>query len=98
MSANDYGNASHILVLPYLTTKYLNNEESFKAYYNEIEICEKSANAHFKAAIQIKNRYILDRSDLVVCYVKRKFGGAYQALRYAEKRKTLYVDLAENTL
>lgn len=93
MSANDYGNASLILVLPYLTAEYMNNEDSFKAYYNEIEICEKSADAHFGAAIQIRNRYMIDRSDLAVCYVERKVGGAYNALQYAEKNKTPYINL-----
>ncbi len=98
MSANDYGNSSLILVLPYLTAEYLNNEESFKAYYNEIEICEKSADAHFRAALQIRNRYMIDRSDLVVCYVERKVGGAYNALRYAEKNKIPFINLALSDL
>lgn len=95
ISSNDYGNASLILVLPYQTAEYLNNADSFKAYYNEVELCEKSADAHFRAAIQIRNRYMIDRSDLVVCYVERTVGGAYSsALRYAEKNKIPYINLA----
>ncbi len=94
MSANDYGNASLILVLPYMTAEYMNNQDSFKAYYNEIEICEKSADAHFRAAIQIRNRYMIDRLDLIVCYVERKVGGAYNALQYAEKNKIPFINLA----
>ena len=98
MSANDYGNASLILVLPYRTAEYLNNADSFKAYYNEVEICEKSADAHFRAAIQIRNRYMIDRSDLAVCFVERKVGGAYNALRYAEKNKIPFINLALSDL
>ncbi|MGN0619073.1 MAG: hypothetical protein ACI4J7_08645, partial [Ruminiclostridium sp.] len=73
---------------------YMNNSDSFMAYYNEIEICEQSAAAHFKAAIQIRNRAMIDRSDLVVCYVRRKGGGAYKALQYAEKQERTVINLA----
>ena len=61
------------------------NEAAFLDYYDEVEICEEAARAHFKAAIQIRNRCMADRSNLVVCCVQRKKGGAYQAVRYAEK-------------
>lgn len=94
ISDNGYGNASHILVLPYRTAEYMDNTDSFKAYYDEVEICEKSADAHFRAAIQIRNRYMIDRSDMVVCYAERKSGGAYNALQYAEKNKKNVINLA----
>lgn len=94
MRDNDYGNVAHILVLPYQTAEYLNNLDSFKEYYSEIEVCEQSAAAHFKAAIQIRNRVMIDRSDLVICYVEHKSGGAYKALRYSEKQGRTVVNLA----
>ena len=78
-------NTSLVLVLPYLRADYRDNEAAFLDYYDEVEICEESARAHFKAAIQIRNRCMVDRSDLVVCCVQRKKSGAYQAMRYTEK-------------
>lgn len=63
---------AHVLVLPYLRAKYVNNAEDFEAYYDEIEICEEAAAAHPKGAIQIRNRAMVDRSDLVVCYVEHQ--------------------------
>lgn len=39
-----------VLVLPYLKAEYLNNVEYFEEYYDEIEICQVSAKAHFKGA------------------------------------------------
>ena len=79
------GNTSLVLVLPYLRVDYRDNEAAFLDYYDEVEVCEEAARAHFKAAIQIRNRCMVDRSDLVVCCVQRKKGGAYQTVRYAEK-------------
>ncbi len=83
----EYGcdNCSLILVLPYMTAEYKENEENYNNYYDEIEVCPESQTAHFKAAITIRNKYIVNRSDLVVCYVERNSGGAYEAKKYAEK-------------
>lgn len=88
-------NSALVWVLPYPTAEYLNNEESFHNYYDEIEICEASASAHFKAAIQIRNRSMVDRSDLVVFCVERKSGGAYQTMQYAAKNKASFINLLE---
>lgn len=59
-------NSSLVLVLPYMTAEYRNNEESFHEYYDEIEICLESAEKHFKSAHQVRNRSMVDRSDLVI--------------------------------
>lgn len=53
-----------MLVLPYPTSEFENNEDSFYNYYDEIEICEESARAHFKGAMQFRNRHMVDRADL----------------------------------
>ena len=79
------GNTSLVLVLPYMRAEYRDNEAAFLAYYDEVEICEESARAHFKAAIQIRNRRMVDRSDLVVCCIQHQSGGAYKTVQYAQR-------------
>lgn len=93
MAVLDYGNASHILVLPYQTADYKSNADAYKTYYTDIEICEVSCSAHFRAAIGLRNRAMVERSDMVVCYVERRSGGAYDAMLYAESigRNTLNI-------
>ena len=90
-------NSCHILVLPYLTAEFRDNEDYYYDYYDDIEVCESSAAAHFKAAIQIRNREMVDRSDLVVCFVLKENGGAYQTLKYAEKAGKSVVNIAKNS-
>lgn len=80
-----YGNCSLIWVLPYMKAEFRNNEKEFLEYYDEVEICEQSAKAHYKSAIQIRNKSMVDRSDLVICCIQRKNGGAYKTVCYAEK-------------
>ena len=86
-------NSALIWVLPYETAELRDNEEAFLRYYDEIEICERSVGSHYKAAIQIRNRAMIDRSDFAVFCVGRRQGGAYQTLRYAEKHGVRHINL-----
>ena len=88
-------NCALVWVMPYLNAEYENNTESFDNYYDEIEICEESSMAHPKSAFQIRNRSMVDRSDLVIFCVEHESGGAYQTLQYAQKQEKKIVNLAE---
>ena len=82
----DYANCSLIWVLPYMKAEFRDNEKNFLEYYDDVEVCEQSAKAHFKSAMQIRNRAMVDRSDLVICCIQHKSGGAYKTVQYAEKQ------------
>ena len=82
----DYANCSLIWVLPYMKAEFRDNEKNFLDYYDDVEICEQSAKAHFKSAMQIRNRAMVDRSDLVICCIQHKSGGAYKTVQYATKQ------------
>lgn len=86
-------NSSLVLVLPYMTAEYRNNEESFHEYYDEIEICLESAEKHFKSAHQVRNRSMVDRSDLVIFCIEHNSGGAYQTMQYAKKADAKIMNL-----
>ena len=88
-------NSALVLVMPYATAEYLNNEQSFHDYYDEVEICAEAAERHFKSAHQIRNRSMVDRSDLVVFYVEHSSGGAYQTMQYAKKVNANIVNFKE---
>ncbi len=89
-----YGNTHFTLVLPYMKAEYRDNEKEYLDYYDEVEVCAESADAHPKAAIQIRNRKMVDRSDLVVCCIQHKSGGAYKTMQYAEKQDKHIINLA----
>ena len=88
-------NSALVLVLPYLSAEYEKNEEAFQEYYDEVEICQGSSAAHFKAAMQLRNREMVDRSDLVVCYIEHNSGGAFQTVQYAKKKNKEIVNLSD---
>ena len=87
-------NSSLTLVLPYPTAEYLNNQEQFEDYYSYVEVSDAASAAHHKAAYQIRNREMVDRSDLVVCYVERESGGAWQTVKYALEQGKTVINLA----
>lgn len=69
------------LVLPYMVADL----EYYEKYYDSIIIPESVYGVHPKSAITLKNRWMIEQSDLVIVYVARKKGGAYTAMKYAEK-------------
>ena len=90
-----YGNTSIILVLPYMKAEYRDNEQNYLSYYDEVEICSESSEAHYKSAIQVRNRCMVDRSNLVVCCIQHKSGGAYGTMQYAKKQGKQVRNLAD---
>ena len=88
-------NSSLVLMLPYATAEYLNNQESYEDYYDEVEVSFAASKAHPKAAIQLRNREMVDRANLILCCIDHKAGGAYQTIRYAEKQGKKVINLAD---
>ncbi len=84
---------THVLVLPYPTKELRENAAAFAAYYDEIRIDTKAQTAHFKTAITIRNRRMIEEADLVVVWAEHP-GGADNAYRYAQKHQIAAVNLA----
>ena len=69
--------------------------EYFAKYYDSIIIPEYTKRTHPKCAITKRNRWMVEQADLFVCYVERQEGGAYTAMKYAEKLGINIINLAE---
>lgn len=75
-----------ICVKPYMTSDININGEYLYSLYDDIIIPTVFADVHYKAAIKKRNEFIIEKSDIVIVYTLRKYGGAYQAKKYAEKQ------------
>lgn len=87
-------NSSLVLVLPYATADYLKNAEYYEDYYTDIEVSYAASKAHPKAAIQIRNREMVDRADIIICCLERESGGAFQTIRYAQEQDKKIINIA----
>ena len=86
-------NSDLILVLPYPTAEYTNNKEYFDDYYTDVQISYKASISHPKSAIGIRNREMVDRADLIVFYVTEEQGGAWEIVKYANKKGKRIVNI-----
>jgi len=89
------GKSSLIWVMPYELAEYRENKKAYDQYYDEVEICSESDGSHPKAAYQIRNRSMVDRSDLIIFCVTHNHGGAYQTLQYAKSKRKDIINIAD---
>ena len=80
-----------ICVLPY----YEKNIEFYERYYDTVMIPESVIGAHPKNAIIKRNKWMVEVADLLIFYVERESGGAYNALKYAKSLGKHIINLAE---
>lgn len=83
------------LVLPYMSNRLNTNKEYYQSYYDQIIIPEELNTAYYKAAIQRRNRWMVDRADIVIAYISRDFGGALASVKYAQKHGKPVINIAE---
>ena len=84
-----------VLVLPYLTRQTATEKVWYESQYDEILIPAELDGVHPKAAITLRNRWMVEHSDFVVAALRRNYGGAADAARYAESRGKVVVRCGE---
>ena len=83
-----------VLVLPYMTGNVNTDKHYLETAYDEVMIPIELADVHPKAAIQKRNRWMVDRSDILLACVYRDFGGAYDTMKYALHKGVKVINLA----
>lgn len=84
-----------MVVLPYMMAKINTDKDFYNKLYDDIIIPIELSDAHYKSAITKRNRWIIDRSDCLIAYVYRDFGGAYATLKYAYRMEKEVINLAD---
>lgn len=78
------------LIIPYLSKDIAKNREYYYSLYDEI-IEPDLGDVFPKAAIVKRNRWMVNKSEYMVAYVKYDYGGAYTTLNYAIKKRKVKV-------
>ena len=74
-----------VLVLPYMKKSVNDHPEVYGVLYDEVIVPEVSACEHFKRAITVRNRWMAEQSQILIAYVHRNFGGAFEMVEYARR-------------
>lgn len=82
-----------ICVLPYRQKDI----EFYDEYYDSVIIPECVAKSHPKGAITKRNRWMVEWCNLFACYVEREKGGAYKAMKYAQRLGKPVINLAKES-
>ena len=91
--SKDHPEIQYSVALAYLPTR----KEDFDIYHGHSFYPEGLEIGPAKFAIERRNRYLINASDICLCYVNHTFGGAYKFARLA-KRKGLQVINIGNTV
>lgn len=75
-------NNSLILVIPYKIADL----EYMEQYYDEIWYPDELFAAHYKSAIAKRNEWFVEHSDLLIAYVTKDHGGAYDCRKKAQQK------------
>jgi len=89
---NKVGKSKLTFVSPYSNDIYLKRRESEK-YYDEI--LSPELNVPVKYAIIKRNKYMVDKADLIIAYINYPFGGAYKTFMYALKTNKKIINLGK---
>ena len=82
-------NIKKIFVTPYISESYLKNQvEYIKNQYDAV-IYPEIENTPYRFAISARNKWMAEQSDLVICYVNRAYGGAYQVVKNRKIKKKI---------
>ena len=91
-----FENIEIVFISPYFTLSQQIKIREFvesgvydSAMYPELE------NVPLKFAINYRNQWMIERADLIIAYVDREYGGAYNSLRFAERKGKRIINLAE---
>lgn len=81
-----YPHIKYYVVLAYLPTKQNSSPTVFP---------EGIENVPKRFAINFRNKWMIEQSELVVAYVNRSFGGAQQFVELARKKKKEIINIAK---
>ena len=85
-------NTKLVYITPYISHK--SNLKDNAMRYNAI-IYPEIENAPLRYAISHRNRWMVEKADLVICFITHRSGGAYQTYRQAISKNKTIVNLAD---
>ena len=91
-----HNNASLVFITPYLDGYSQEHNRTLSDLYDEI-IYPEIEDKPLRFAIHYRNRWMVDKADILICGVNHKWGGAYKAYCYAKRRgKTIFNVMSED--
>ena len=88
-------NSALALMIPDLTPDYIDNVDSAENCYTEIEVCIPATMVRPKYMIQTRNQEMIEKSDLILCYITHESPVAWKTVQHAILQGKMVINLAE---
>ena len=86
-------NVKLIFVTPYISPEYQKNHLNYQEKRYDHMIYPSLENVPPKFAISRRNKWMVQKSDLVIAYIRHDWGGAYKTYQYARRLGKKICDL-----
>ena len=77
---------SLVFVTPYLTLEYQRNRLQYEEKLYDTIVYLDIENKPKRYAIVYRNKYMVEKADLVIAYVSHNWGGAYATYQHAKRK------------
>ncbi len=84
-----------VFVTPYMTLEYQRNHLEYQKMRYDYILYPEIENRPSRFAIIYRNKYMVDKADYVVAYVKHNRGGAYKSYEHAKRKGKEIFNLAD---
>ena len=86
-----HDNISLIFVTPYITESYQENYLNLYSKKYDYILYPEIESRPLRFAITYRNRYMVEKADLVIAFINHTWGGAYETFKYAKRKgKTIF--------
>ena len=85
----EYPHIKNVLIIPYLSFNVFNRE-----IFDEIVFPNGFEKYHFKAAILQRNRYMVNQSEVAICFIEHGWGNAIKTYEFAKKKNLKTINLS----
>ncbi len=88
----DYSQIQYCIVLAYMP---LRNNNLYKDFYECTIYPDGLEKTPAKFAILKRNEWMVKKSDILLCYIRFTFGGAYKTFEIAKRAKKKIINLSD---
>lgn len=88
-------NVSLVFVTPYITAEYQKNHLEYASTVYDSILYPDLENVPPRFAISRRNKYMAEKADILIAYIDRAYGGAYQTYKLAKGKGKRIFNLAK---
>ena len=86
-----------IFITPYITEGYQKNQIEYIKDRYDLIIYPELESTPYRYAISKRNSWMAENCDIVICYVKYSYGGAYKAVKYASRKGKRIINISKES-